>query len=87
MFCTAVNHNQHQILWLCAYILALVIRHANHILSVPHSILICGLSDATISFHTILLTAQFLQKKLLDIKCVLNFSTNFERHISHSKQN
>ena len=55
-------------LWLCVCILALLIWLANHILSVPHSILICGLSDATIFFHTISLKAQFLEKKNIGYK-------------------
>jgi len=38
-------------------------------------------------FHSIAETEQFYKNKLLNVKCVLSFSTTFVWNISHSKQN
>jgi len=52
---------------------ALVTQRAN----LMRHILICDLPSSTIFFHIISQTARLQNKKLLKIKCVFVFSTNF----------
>jgi hypothetical protein len=59
---------------------ALVVQHANGMRAV-------AMSRSTIFFHIISQTAR-LSGKIMEYKiCVLTFSTNFVRNISHSKKN
>ena len=46
-------------------------------LHAPHNIAICGLSGLTICFPHHVINAKILREKLLNIKCVLIFYTNF----------
>ena len=58
-----------------------------HVLHMRH-IVICGLSGCALFLHITPETAQFPEKrKLLNIKCILIFSTTSVRNISHSKKN
>jgi hypothetical protein len=55
---------------------------------IPCPIVICVLSGSTILFpHYLINVTIFEKKKLLNIKCVLIYSTTFVENISHSKKN
>ena len=62
--------SEYYVMWVCAWILALFVQHVKGI---------CGLSDYTMLFHTILPTARFSgEKKYIDRKlCILIFSKTF----------
>ena len=52
----------------------------------PYCFVICGLPRSTIFFHVITQTTRFSREnKLLNTKCVLIFSTNFDWNISNFK--
>jgi hypothetical protein len=67
----------------CVFV-ALVILHAKRMRRI---ILSSGLTGSTIFFHIVSQTARFLAMEILDIKCILIFSTDFVLKISHSNNN
>jgi hypothetical protein len=69
--------NKYSILWVCVYILAWVIRHANSTFSAQHYIFIYGHSCSTILFYIISWMAYFLKKLFEHKMCVLIIPTTF----------
>jgi hypothetical protein len=59
-------------------ILVLVIRHANRIFSTHYYIVICNLSRRAMFSHGTSQTARFSKRKLLNMKCVFQFSAQLQ---------
>ena len=53
----------------------------------PYYVVFCGLPGCTVSSHILINGTIFEKQKLLNLKCVLIFSTNFVSNISHCKKN
>ena len=73
----------------CAFILSLDIRDLHRIFFFGGGGFHCQLWPVELYriFHIVSKTVRFLEKKLLNIKYVLTFSTAFVRNVFHYKKN
>jgi hypothetical protein len=80
----AVESFKYYVLWVCVYILSVVIRHGTGICSGQHCIVIGCLAGPNVSFR---INGTIFGKGLLIKKCVSIFCATLVWNICHSKKN